>query len=120
MAVQVKLTRGNTYIDLTTAPYGVGLDFAPPGINPVYNIGAGTSANRTGGGKLISSRYNDREFVFTVRVISTSRGGADAAARALATFIEPGLDPLYLEYRSNASIPVPIWGQLGEIGRAHV
>lgn len=113
MTIQVKLTRGNTYIDLTIAPYGVGLDFAPPGINPVYNIGVGTSANRTGGGKLISSRYNDREFVFTVRVISTSRGGADAAARALATFIEPGADPLYLEYRSNAAIPEPKWGQLG-------
>ena len=114
MAVQVKLTRGNTYIDLTAAPYGVGFDFAPPAINPAYNISAGTSANRTGGGKLVSDRYNNRQFVFSVRIMATSITGTHSAARAIGSFLKAqSTEPLYLEYRENTDIPVPLWGQLG-------
>lgn len=114
MAPEVKLTRGNTSITLTSAPYGVGTDFAPPGINPTYQIGSGTSANRTGGGKLISDRYNNREFAFTMRILAGSRMAADISARGLATYIKANTgDPLYLEYRDDATIPVPLWGQLG-------
>ena len=114
MAVQVKLTRGNTYLDLTAAPYAVGMDFTPPAVNPAYNISAGTSANRTGGGKLISDRYNNRTFEFSVRIMATSITGTHSAARAIASFLKAqSAEPLYLEYRENTDITVPLWGQLG-------
>jgi hypothetical protein len=114
MTPQVKLTRGNTSLDLTAAPYSVGMDFAPPAVNPAYNISAGTSANRTGGGTLISDRYNNRQFSFSLRILSTSSTGAHAAARAVSAFVKAtSASPLYLEYRENTSIPVPLWGQLG-------
>ena len=114
MAPQVKLTRGNNYIDLPAAPYGVGFDFAPPAINPAYNISAGTSANRTGGGKLISDRYNNRTFEFSVRIMATSITGTHNAARAIGSFLKTqSTEPLYLEYRENTDIPVPLWGQVG-------
>ncbi len=114
MTPQVRLTRGNTYLDLTAAPYSVGMDFTPPAVNPAYNIAAGGSANRLGGGKLISDRYNNRQFSFNVRILSTSSGGAHAAARAISAFVKASSQsPLYLEYRENTSIPVPLWGQFG-------
>jgi hypothetical protein len=114
MAPQVKLTRGNTYIDLTAAPYSVGMDFAPPAVNPSYNISAGTSANRTGGGKLISDRYNNRVFAFSVRLLAPDINAAGMYARRVSSFLETRTtDALYLEYRENAAIPVPVFGQFG-------
>lgn len=114
MAPQIKLTRGNTSLDLTAAPYSVGKDFTPPALNPAYNIAAGSSANRIGGGSLISDRYNNRQISFSVRIQSTSTGGTHAAALALAAFVKAdNTAPLYLEYREDTTIPVPLWGQFG-------
>jgi hypothetical protein len=114
MTAEIKLTRGNTSLNLTEAPYSVGMDFAPPAVNPTYNIGSGTSANRTGGGKLISYRANNRQFTFSVRLLASDINAAGAYARRVSSFLETKTaDALYLEYRENSSIPVPIWGQFG-------
>jgi hypothetical protein len=126
MAYSVKLVRGNASRELNSAPYSVGLDFAPPAINRENNITSGTSANVSGGGTLVSYVDHDRDFSFTVRILSTTINAAHANARLLASFIETkSIDPLYLEYRHNTSIPVPSWGQLGaplryEIVTAHM
>ena len=114
MAIQVLLKRGSNYIDLDQAPFSVGLDFSPPPINPSYNISSGTSANVNRGGNLISKRHNNRQFSFNLRIKSTSLSVAQTHSRALEAFAyAQSSDPLILEYRTNAAIPVPLWGQFG-------
>ncbi len=114
MAINVQFTRGANTFGLTTAPYSVGLDFTLPAVNMAYNVSSGTSANMNGGGSLIGARANNRAFGFTVRIMATNMNEAGSYARRLAGFINvQSSDPLFIDYRENSDIPVPLWGQFG-------
>lgn len=114
MTPQIKLTRGSNSLNLTSSPYGVMEDFAPPAVSNSYNISSGTSANVTGGGSLVSQRSNNRPFSFRVRILAANINAASMYMRQIAAFVKnQSSEPLYLEYRENASIPVPLWGQFG-------
>jgi hypothetical protein len=114
MAIEVKFTRGTSSFSLSNSVFAVGTDFAPPGINAAYNVSAGTSANQTGGGTLIGSRVNNRPWAFTLRILASNINQAHSYARKLVGFIKAQSgEPLYIDYRENADIPVPLWGQFG-------
>jgi hypothetical protein len=114
MPISLQFARGSSTFDLSTAPYSVGFDFTPPAVNNTYNISGGTSANISGGGSLIGSRANDRALSFTVRIMATNINEAGSYVRRLAGFVKAQTnDTLYLDYREDTSIPVPLWGQFG-------
>jgi hypothetical protein len=96
------------------AIYRLGDDFIPPPVNMAYNISAGTSANRTGGGTLISKRTNNRQFAFTIYVSGTGEGATRGSLSRLSGIInQDSNDPLYFEVPPIAGLPEPLWGQFG-------
>jgi hypothetical protein len=126
MASETKFVRGSNSINLSVSPFTTGAGFAPPAVNRENNITSGTSANVSGGGSLVSYVDHDRDFSFQVRIDATCYDDAHALMRKISSFVErKSSDTLYLEYRTNSSIPVPLWGQFGaplryEVVTAHV
>lgn len=114
MAPGIKLTRGSAELDLNAAPFAVTRDFTPPSPDTSYNIGRGTSANDMAGGSVISSRANNRQFSFEVEILAKNASEASLDVRKLLSFVRTrSSDPLYIEYRENTDIPIPLWGQFG-------
>lgn len=121
MTASLKLTRGAASFDLMANGYSVGLDFAPPAVNMSYNVTSGTSANVSEGGSLISQRANDRQFGFNVRLLVSNLTDAKAKMNALTSFTRArSNDVMYLEYRENSALLVPLWGQLGAPARYEI
>lgn len=121
MAPEINLTRGNTSFPLNTLPYQVGIEFAPPVLNMVYNISSGTSANIYDGGSLIGQSAKNRQWSFDVYILGGNINDAHSDVRKLTAFIKkPSADTLYIDYRENNAIPVPLWGQFGAPTRFEV
>jgi len=110
-----KFIHGRDELDLNSSPYTGIANFTPPSVNTVYNIGTGTSANRLGGGKLISTSQSNRTLSFSVRVMGSSQYAVEGAARRLQLFLDDysDEDPIYFQFLSTG-VPIPLWGQLGQ------
>jgi hypothetical protein len=104
-----RFINGTATLDLTQAPYSLGSDFLPPALALSYNIPAGSSANRMGGGELVGARADNREWSFEVRILGQSLTDIELSARRLSGFVQTAQ---YFEYQ-GADLPTPLWGQLG-------
>ena len=114
MASIAKFKHGGKTLDLTAAPYTLGLDFMPPALNMSINWAEGTSANR-GGAVRKGERYNNRSWSFSVRVMGASEMECQRHARRLEEWLALAGDednPLQFAYAPDDSIPYePLYGQ---------
>lgn len=96
MAYQVKLSRGTSYIDLTSGRYAA--DFIPPREMGTY--------------------------VFDVRILGGSSAELQRAKKDLEAFInfpDDIANPLYLEWKpDNYAGAEPVWGQFGSTKKAEI
>ena len=120
-SLKIKRTSGAS-IDLTSAPYAIGMDLTVPALAESVNIASGSAANIYGGGSLASNKYNDRQWTFEIRILSTSVAGVQLAARKVVDFLSrlDDNDKTYIEYRTNTDTPEPLWGQYGAAFRYEV
>ena len=123
MTYGAKFTHGTRTFDLNSAEFDLFQDFSFPAADEALNIGSGTSGNRSGG-KVVSKRPQDRWWAWSVRILGTSKAQTHMAARRLSAWLSQALedasDKVYFEYRVNADIPEPIWGQHGAAYRWEV
>ena len=123
MTYGAKFTHGTRSFDLNSAEFDLFRDFSFPAADEALNIGSGTSGNRSGG-KVVSKRPQDRWWAWSVRVLGTSKAQTHMAARRLSAWLQQALEDtsskVYFEFRQNADIPEPIWGQHGAAYRWEV
>jgi len=118
-----KLVRGTYSLDLNSGPYSLPLDFAPPAISEMAQIGLGTSANKYGGGKLVDSRLLPRDYSFDVDVEGLSNAQCEQAVDRLDAFLRSGTEsePVYFIWKPDNNISIdPSWGQFGAARRCKV
>lgn len=112
----LRLVRGDKYIDLSSSPYAIN-EFTPPPMALTPTVATGSSANRTGGGKLVATSYNDRSLSFSVRVLGTTatqiRNAINAIVNLLAGYNEDQSVKMYIEYAPISDTPEPLWGTYG-------
>lgn len=123
MSYSAKFTHGTRTFDLNSSEYDLYTDFVFPAADEALNIGSGTSGNRSGG-NVVSKRPQDRWWAWSVVVQGTSEAQTHNAARRLSAWLNQALEDtsskVYFEYRTNADIPEPIWGQHGAAYRWEV
>ena len=123
MTYGAKFTHGTRSFDLNSAEFDLFRDFSFPAADEALNIGSGTSGNRSGG-KVVSKRPQDRWWAWSVRVLGTSKAQTHMAAQRLSAWLQQALEDtsskVYFEYRQNADIPEPVWGQHGAAYRWEV
>lgn len=110
MATTARFVRGDKTFNLVY-PYAL-VGFVPPAVRPAYEIAEGSSANRTGGGSLVSTKYDDRALSFGVRVLGTSEAQIAASVRRLQFFLGGYRGQTFFEVKHN-DLPDPLWGQFG-------
>jgi hypothetical protein len=114
----IRFVRGKDTLDLTQAPFEVGLDFVPPAARWTANITSGTGSNPYGGGVKVSQVASDRELSFSVLVKAESAEAVTAGVRRLQAFLSDDTG-LWFEY-APLDLPVPSWGQIGAPERYEV
>lgn len=116
MAHELKLKKGQSSLTISSGRYGLGADFVPPSTNWALNMSGSTSANRMGGSTVISRRAINTEMAFTVYISGGSTAEVDRGIIDIARMLDMAGDenePLYLQWRGNSDLPVPVWGQFG-------
>ncbi len=117
MTTGLTFVKGAQVLNLRGDVYKFERGFMPPATQHAVQTAQGTAINREGG-RLISRKPINREWTFDVgsALDPQSISGAQRAARALQRLLnEAGdeINPLYVEYRFNDSMPDPLWGQRG-------
>lgn len=116
MGIFAKLQWGTRTLDLESPPFSL-RSFVPPAINESANMAVGTSANRFGGGEVVSYKAQDRGWSFSVRVLGTTAGDVDGSTQRLTNFlrlVKDKTNKLFLAYKSSDDYDFdPLWGQFG-------
>jgi hypothetical protein len=120
-----RLTHGANYIPLDETGRIKLSSFIPPVTNETPQTAGGTSANRYGGGELVSVRAANREFTFSLIAQGASDAECERAIRDVELFLKQWAGnkdtPLYLEWRSDNNVGFePLWGQFGASKRVQI
>ena len=110
-----RLVRGSSILYLDQGRYSLGLDFIPPSIDRDFNLASGSAANILGGADLVGYKAKNRQWTFSVRVLSTKTVDIERGARDITSFLAQAGDPTnptYLEWKEDSN-PIPLWGQFG-------
>lgn len=103
--------------------YQLASGFEPPATLEVADIATGGSANKFGGGELVSTRTLPRDYSFSILVKGNSVTQNDLAIDRLDTFLRSGSNkiPVYFEWNPSADVSAqPYWGQYGATRKAKV
>lgn len=115
MAIGLRLRRGARILDLNSGRYAAGDQVTPPPARYSVQLSEGTASNRSGG-RLIGKKPQNRTWTFEVVITTKQTAEIVQAISDLQTMLNMSGDeaePLLIEYRSNTSVPPPLWDQFG-------
>lgn len=123
MGVIARLEWGTRRLDLESAPFSL-RSFVPPAVDEGTNVAVGTSANRLGGGEVVSYKAKDRGWGFSVRILGSTSAELDGWGNRLENFIGLAKDKthkLYFSYKPKDDYSFdPLWGQFGGVKKYHI
>jgi hypothetical protein len=124
MTHYLSLTHGSKKFDLTSAPYAIGSDFAPPALAGDNIWARATVGSETGeGADLVHTNQLDRDWQFSVRVLGqTDLDRAIAASRLMrfAKLYTDKSETLFLEYKNDVISYEPFYGQRARYKRYEI
>jgi hypothetical protein len=121
-AITARLELGKKRLNLNDDHYRLDNDFVPVGLNAVFDVNSGSSANTSGGGELNGVKYEDREgWSFGIQVHGASAAEVETNLRRLTRFLSQfdQRDPLYLAYKGD-DLPEPVYGFFGACSRYEI
>lgn len=121
--ITAQFERGTSLLDITAAPYHIGIDFDLPVVVRRSQLAGGSSVNRYGGQRAVLWRGQNVTINFSILVEGKSEAEVRLAIRALDDFISHTTEVPRLMFAVGGDSYLgfePLWGQFGGLSRYQV